>query len=156
MLPVIIMTAHSDLDAAVSAYQQGAFDYLPKPFDIDEAVALVEGPDLSNIGNRQPSNIWHYIHLYNPRAVVKNSIMQAYPWYFKVKENPDSDDVIVPIPEEHAPSGGSVVATQDAKDIVAYLLSLKQTPLPGKPAEDNGSTGIDITDVSKREFLQLL
>ncbi|RTF79933.1 nitrogen regulation protein NR(I), partial [Serratia marcescens] len=42
MLPVIIMTAHSDLDAAVSAYQQGAFDYLPKPFDIDEAVALVE------------------------------------------------------------------------------------------------------------------
>lgn len=41
-LPVIIMTAHSDLDAAVSAYQQGAFDYLPKPFDIDEAVALVE------------------------------------------------------------------------------------------------------------------
>ncbi|MER0132419.1 response regulator [Klebsiella pneumoniae] len=31
MLPVIIMTAHSDLDAAVSAYQQGAFDYLPKP-----------------------------------------------------------------------------------------------------------------------------
>ncbi|WP_241608020.1 nitrogen regulation protein NR(I) [Rosenbergiella epipactidis] len=42
MLPVIIMTAHSDLDAAVSAYQQGAFDYLPKPFDIDEAVALTE------------------------------------------------------------------------------------------------------------------
>lgn len=42
MLPVIIMTAHSDLDAAVSAYQQGAFDYLPKLFDIDEAVALVK------------------------------------------------------------------------------------------------------------------
>lgn len=41
-LPVIIMTAHSDLDAAVGAYQQGAFDYLPKPFDIDEAVTLVE------------------------------------------------------------------------------------------------------------------
>lgn len=36
------MTAHSDLDAAVSAYQKGAFEYLPKPFDIDEAVALVE------------------------------------------------------------------------------------------------------------------
>ncbi|NLS13676.1 nitrogen regulation protein NR(I) [Vibrio sp. SM6] len=41
-LPVIIMTAHSDLDAAVNAYQQGAFEYLPKPFDIDEALALVE------------------------------------------------------------------------------------------------------------------
>ncbi|MDP5255202.1 MULTISPECIES: nitrogen regulation protein NR(I) [unclassified Vibrio] len=41
-LPVIIMTAHSDLDAAVNAYQKGAFEYLPKPFDIDEALALVE------------------------------------------------------------------------------------------------------------------
>lgn len=41
-LPVIIMTAHSDLDSAVQAYQGGAFEYLPKPFDMDEAVALVE------------------------------------------------------------------------------------------------------------------
>ena len=40
-LPVIIMTAHSDLDSAVAAYQSGAFEYLPKPFDIDEAVATV-------------------------------------------------------------------------------------------------------------------
>jgi two-component system nitrogen regulation response regulator GlnG len=40
-LPVIVMTAHSDLDSAVAAYQGGAFEYLPKPFDIDEAVALV-------------------------------------------------------------------------------------------------------------------
>ncbi len=40
-LPVIIMTAHSDLDSAVSAYQGGAFEYLPKPFDVDEATALV-------------------------------------------------------------------------------------------------------------------
>ena len=40
-LPVIIMTAHSDLDSAVSAYKGGAFEYLPKPFDINEAVALV-------------------------------------------------------------------------------------------------------------------
>lgn len=39
-LPVIIMTAHTDLDSAVSAYQGGAFEYLPKPFDIDDAVAL--------------------------------------------------------------------------------------------------------------------
>ncbi|MBI3562855.1 MAG: nitrogen regulation protein NR(I) [Gammaproteobacteria bacterium] len=39
-LPVIITTAHSDLDSAVSAYKGGAFEYLPKPFDVDEAVAL--------------------------------------------------------------------------------------------------------------------
>ena len=40
-LPVIVITAHSDLDSAVAAYQGGAFEYLPKPFDIDDAVSLV-------------------------------------------------------------------------------------------------------------------
>ncbi len=40
-IPVIIMTAHSDLESAVSAYQGGAFEYLPKPFDVNEAVELV-------------------------------------------------------------------------------------------------------------------
>ena len=41
-IPVIIMTAHSDLDSAVNAYQGGAFEYLPKPFDMDEAVTLAK------------------------------------------------------------------------------------------------------------------
>jgi two-component system nitrogen regulation response regulator GlnG len=41
-LPVIIITAHSDLDSAVTAYQGGAFEYLPKPFDVDEAVELAQ------------------------------------------------------------------------------------------------------------------
>lgn len=41
-IPVIIMTAHSDLDSAVSAYKGGAFEYLPKPFDMDEAVTLAK------------------------------------------------------------------------------------------------------------------
>ena len=41
-IPVIIMTAHSDLDSAVNAYQAGAFEYLPKPFDMDEAVTLTK------------------------------------------------------------------------------------------------------------------
>lgn len=41
-LPIIIMTAHSDLESAVASYQGGAFEYLPKPFDVDEALALVK------------------------------------------------------------------------------------------------------------------
>lgn len=41
-LPVIVMTAHSDMDSAVSAYDGGAFEYLPKPFDVDEVVNQVE------------------------------------------------------------------------------------------------------------------
>ncbi len=40
-LPVIVITAHSDLDSAVKAYNEGAFDYLPKPFDVHEMVELV-------------------------------------------------------------------------------------------------------------------
>ncbi|MDO5769149.1 MAG: sigma 54-interacting transcriptional regulator [Psychrobacter sp.] len=41
-LPIIIMTAHSDLQSAVDSYQTGAFDYLPKPFDLDDAVATIK------------------------------------------------------------------------------------------------------------------
>lgn len=41
-IPVIIMTAHSDLESAVTSYQSGAFEYLPKPFDIDDAVAQAQ------------------------------------------------------------------------------------------------------------------
>jgi len=41
-LPVIITTAHSDLDSAVASYQKGAFEYLPKPFDLDEVIAITE------------------------------------------------------------------------------------------------------------------
>ena len=41
-IPVIIMTAHSDLDSALESYEHGAWEYLPKPFDIEEAVSMVQ------------------------------------------------------------------------------------------------------------------
>ena len=41
-LPVVIMTAYSDLKSAVTSYQSGAFEYLPKPFDLDQAIATVK------------------------------------------------------------------------------------------------------------------
>src|SRR3954462_3192638 len=40
-VPVIVMTAYSDLDSAVAAFQGGAYEYLPKPFDVDQAVDLI-------------------------------------------------------------------------------------------------------------------
>jgi two-component system, NtrC family, nitrogen regulation response regulator GlnG len=49
-LPIIIITAHSDLDSAVGAFEGGAFDYLPKPFDIDDAVRLAQRA----LSSRQP------------------------------------------------------------------------------------------------------
>ncbi len=49
-LPIIIITVHSDLDSAVGAFEGGAFDYLPKPFDIDDAVRLAQRA----LSSRQP------------------------------------------------------------------------------------------------------
>ncbi|NQV71133.1 MAG: nitrogen regulation protein NR(I) [Pseudohongiella sp.] len=54
-LPVIIMTAHSDLESAVSSYSRGAFEYLPKPFDIDDAVAMTQRALEHARGNALPS-----------------------------------------------------------------------------------------------------
>ncbi len=50
-LPIIVITAHSDLESAVAAYKGGAFEYLPKPFDIDEAVELVHKAARKNGGS---------------------------------------------------------------------------------------------------------
>lgn len=56
-LPIIVITAHSDLENAVAAYKGGAFEYLPKPFDIDEAVELVRKAARANgkAGDEPPS-----------------------------------------------------------------------------------------------------
>ena len=96
------------------------------------------GPDLTDIGNRQPGKEWNLVHLYNPRIVVKESIMPAYPWLFSTKKNPSKTDVVVNVPAAYADtSKGKVIASADALHLVAYLQSLKQTKLPdGSPAPD--------------------
>lgn len=96
------------------------------------------GPDLTNIGARQPSIDWNLVHLYNPRIVVKESIMPAYPWMFTVKKEPAKGDVIVNVPAAYVEGKqGKVVATKEAIYLVAYLQSLKQTKLPdGSPAPE--------------------
>ncbi|GGB03394.1 cbb3-type cytochrome c oxidase subunit II [Puia dinghuensis] len=90
------------------------------------------GPDLTNIGARQPAASWQLMHLFNPRSVVKESIMPAYPWLFTMKETPGKEDVVVSVPDEFLDgTTGKVVATKEALQLVAYLQSLKQTELPG-------------------------
>ncbi|MEO6682537.1 MAG: cbb3-type cytochrome c oxidase subunit II [Ginsengibacter sp.] len=89
------------------------------------------GPDLINIGNRQPSIDWQLLHLYQPRAVVKESIMPAYKWLFEYKEEPGPNDKVVNVPAEYMDGRkGKIVAKPEALQLVAYLLSLKQIPLP--------------------------
>ncbi|MCP3674788.1 MAG: nitrogen regulation protein NR(I) [Gammaproteobacteria bacterium] len=55
-LPVIIMTAHSDLDTAVAAFKSGAFEYLPKPFDIEEALTVIHRAIRQGKENHQTTN----------------------------------------------------------------------------------------------------
>jgi len=88
------------------------------------------GPDLTNIGARQPSDVWQEIHLYEPRALVSGSIMPAYKWLFVIKDRAAPGDVIVHVPPGYAPTGKVVVARPEALDLVAYLKELKQAPLP--------------------------
>lgn len=91
------------------------------------------GPDLTNIGNRQPSLDWNLVHLYNPRIVVKESIMPAYPWLFDVKKNVSNSDIVVHVPSKyHDTAEGKIVASVEALQLIAYLQSLKQTKLPGE------------------------
>lgn len=89
------------------------------------------GPDLTDIGNRNGSEAWNLVHLFNPRAVVKGSVMPAFPWLFEMKEEPSKNDVVVNVPAEFLNGQpGKVVATADALALVAYLQSLKQVKLP--------------------------
>ncbi|HEY9097472.1 MAG TPA: nitrogen regulation protein NR(I) [Thiobacillus sp.] len=55
-VPVIIMTAYSDLDSAVAAFQGGAFEYLPKPFDVDQALELVRRALAENASRDVPAS----------------------------------------------------------------------------------------------------
>lgn len=95
------------------------------------------GPDLLNIGARQPSVDWHLTHLYNPRAVVPGSTMPAFPFLFEQRPRELKEDVEVKLGDAFSP-GGSVFATQAALDIVQYLRELDRTyPVPEIPTIEN-------------------
>ena len=93
------------------------------------------GPDLMNIGVRQPSKDWHLGHLYQPRAFVPGSIMPSYPYLFELKARAEKNEVVVNLPAEFVPAGQVVVARPEAMDLVAYLLSLDRSyPVIAAPA----------------------
>lgn len=85
------------------------------------------GPDLLNIGARQPSRDWHLAHLYDPRSAVAQSIMPRFPWLFADKTSTDPEDVMVAVPAPLRRPGVSVVATREALDLYEYLLGMNHT-----------------------------
>ena len=100
------------------------------------------GPDLFNIGARQPSKDWHLGHLYQPRAYVPGSIMPSYPYLFTVKDAKEAQaegDEPLKLPPGFGPMIGQVVVpTPEALDLVKYLQSLDHT-YPVLPAEPKKS-----------------
>ncbi|HXT05894.1 MAG TPA: cbb3-type cytochrome c oxidase subunit II [Roseiarcus sp.] len=87
------------------------------------------GPDLTDIGTRQPSAVWQYMHLYNPRSVAPQSIMPSFSWMFDVVDKAPVGTMTVPVPAAYAPAEGVVIPSHQAQALLAYLMSLKQPPL---------------------------
>ncbi|MHC4953434.1 MAG: cbb3-type cytochrome c oxidase subunit II [Planctomycetota bacterium] len=87
------------------------------------------GPDLANIGSRQPSEEWHYLHLYDPQITSRDSIMPPHRFLFEKRRitGQRSADAL-PLKDEFAVEDGyEVVPTYDAKALVAYLKRLDQS-----------------------------
>ncbi|WP_299183985.1 cbb3-type cytochrome c oxidase subunit II [uncultured Aquimarina sp.] len=111
------------------------------------------GPDLTDIGNRQPSQDWHLLHLYNPRLVVEASVMPQYSWMFHTSDTSYVDSDAITLPQSITKMKGSdvVVASRDALDLIAYLKSLQQFSfedyeppmdfIPALPKEEEITTG---------------
>jgi cytochrome c oxidase cbb3-type subunit 2 len=94
----------------------------------DEHVFLGQvrmGPDLANIGSRNPDPTWHLLHLYNPRITVPDSLMPQYPYLFekrRVSGRPSPN--ALPVPDKFREEGYEIVPTREAVALVQYLLSL--------------------------------
>ncbi len=103
-----------------------ARDYMTQ--EIAQMGTMRTGPDLSNIGVRNPSATWNYLHLYDPQITSKGSIMPPFAFLFNTKEkdpeNPAEDALI--FPKGFGPgSEYEVTPKQEMRALLAYLQSLK-------------------------------
>jgi cbb3-type cytochrome oxidase cytochrome c subunit len=85
------------------------------------------GPDLANIGSRQPDPNWQLRHLYAPKSEIKDSPMPPYPFLFERRriERTRSPEALDLPPAFAPPSGYEIVPTREAKALAAYLTSLR-------------------------------
>lgn len=90
------------------------------------------GPDLANIGARQPSALWHHEHLFDPAHITPGSIMPPYQFLYRKQKvvGYPSADALKNLPEGAVEEGYEIVPTPEAKALVLYLQSLdKSFPL---------------------------
>lgn len=104
------------------------------------------GPDLMNIGARQPSKDWQLGHLYQPRAYTPGSTMPSYPYLFETRQGAaKQDETVVKLPPGFAKPGEVVVAKPEALALVNYLLALDRTypALPPRPTTSKATAAKD-------------
>ena len=106
------------------------------------------GPDLANVGARQPSELWHLQHLYNARLVSKGSTMPRYRFLFskrKVGRQPSPE--ALPLPESETGRGYEIIPKPEARQLAAYLISLQsdvplfEAPIPQPAGATNQVAG---------------
>jgi cytochrome c oxidase cbb3-type subunit 2 len=120
----------ADIDRGWGSRRTVARDHI---FDSPPLLGTMRtGPDLANIGVRQPSEGWHALHLYDPQLTSPGSVMPPYPFLFErrpieVEEPPDA----LQFPPGKGDPGVAVVPGDDAVALIAYLKSLNAShPLP--------------------------
>lgn len=92
------------------------------------------GPDLSNVGSRQPSEEWHHLHLYDPRLLVDWSIMPRHSFLYKRTSGEKPSDKALKLPET---DDEWIIPSEEAEALVAYLLALKRDKAPPKPEAES-------------------
>jgi cytochrome c oxidase cbb3-type subunit 2 len=103
-----------------------ARDYMNQ--EIVQMGTMRTGPDLANIGVRNPSETWHLLHLYNPQITSTGSIMPPFRYLFEVeKADPESPrDDALKMPDQFGPGPEyEVIPGEEVRALVAYLQSLK-------------------------------
>ena len=122
----VISPTGSDIERGWGLRRTVGRDYL-----LDSPVMLGNqriGPDLSNLGNRNPDANWHLVHLFDPRKAVEDSVMPSYGFLFEKRElNGKAANEALRFNGELVvdDEGRQVIPRQSAKDLVAYLLSLR-------------------------------
>ena len=129
-----------DLERGWGSRRTVPLDYLYA--DPIQLGAIRNGPDLTNIGIRQPNPEWHYLHLYNSRIVMPGSLMPSYRFLFETRKitGERSAEALYLTGEDAPANGYEVVPTAEAKALVAYLLSSdKSHPLKEIKLSKEGS-----------------
>lgn len=128
LLPVIVMTAHSDFENAIAAYSGGAFEYLPKPFDIDQALALVRRAIRSHAPEPEPASVPRIPDLLG-RAPAMQQVFRAIGRLARSSvtvmitgESGTGKELIARVLHDHSPRAGQPFIALDTSAIPGELL----------------------------------